>query len=250
MAINQTGNKATTQYHAWVPDMPGFTGWQDKDFADMRTPEEQIWWLYAHITSLTNQTEGDNLAERVAALEKQISDLLDQFAALLRRMGDLEAKMDSLAQNGLVYDVTRGTYAPSIASERRMWQGQLLEGMLVEDLAQFTVAQAQLLNVRHVAVDGRTEYMGVGKAKPDMPEQGGWTEPDFRPDAYVKKSDLTLIDTDNLADHTIMGVLKKVADTKCPKPAPYLRKGTTTDLKYLLVRSDDALYTTDPTERG
>ena len=77
MAINQTGNRATTQYHAWVPDMPGFTGWQDKDFADMRTPEEQIWWLYAHITSLTNQTENDNLAERVSALEKQISDLLD-----------------------------------------------------------------------------------------------------------------------------------------------------------------------------
>lgn len=245
MAINQKGNKATTQYHAWVPDMPGFTGWKAKDFADMRTPEEQIWWLYAHIADLTDQTEDDNLAERVASLEKQIVDLLDQLAALLRRMGELEAKMDSLAQNGLVYDVTRGTYAPSMPAERRMWQGQLLEGMLVEDLAQFTVEQAQLLNVRHVAVDGRTEYMGAGKAKPDMPEQGGWTEPDFRPDAYIKKSDLTLIDTDNLADHAIMGVLKKVADTKCPKPAPYLRRGTTVDLRRLMVRSDDALYTRD-----
>ena len=245
MAINQSANKATTQYHTWTPDMPGFTGWDSKPFENMRTPEEQIWWLYACLKSLIGTTESDDLADRVAALEKQVSDLLGQFADLLRRMGDLEAKMDALAQNGLVYDVTRGTYAPSIASERRMWQGQLLEGMLVEDLAQFTVAQAQLLNVRHVAVDGRTEYMGVGKAKPDMPEQGGWTEPDFRPDAYVKKSDLTLIDTDNLADHTIMGVLKKVADTKCPKPAPYLRRGTTVDLRRLMVRSDDALYTRD-----
>ena len=48
---------------------------------------------------------------------------------------------------------------------------------------------------------------------------------------------------DNLADHTIMGVLKTVADTKCPKPAPYLRRGTTVDLRRLMVRSDDALYT-------
>lgn len=245
MAINQTGNRATTQYHAWVPDMPGFSGWQDKDFADMRTPEEQIWWLFSHITAVIDQTDTDNLAERVSALEKQAADLLDQFAALLRRMGALEAKMDSLAQNGLVYDVTRGTYAPSMPAERRMWQAQLFEGMLVEDLAQLTVEQATLLNVRHVAVDGRTEYMGAGKAKPDMPEQGGWTEPDFRPDAYIKKSDLTLIDTDNLADHVIMGVLKSVADTKCPKPAPYLRRGTTVDLRRLMVRSDDALYTRD-----
>lgn len=245
MAINQTGSRSTTQYHTWTPDMPGFTGWDSKPFENMRTPQEQIWWLYACLKHLLDQTESDDLAERVSALEQQISDLLDQFAALLRRMGELESKMDSLAQNGLVYDVTSGTYRPSMPAERRMWQAQMFEGMTVADLAQLTVAQATLLNVRHVAVDGRTEYMGLPKAKPAMPEQGGWTEADFRPDAYVRKSDLTLIDTDNLADHVIMGVLKSVADTKCPKPAPYLRRGTTVDLRRLTVRSDDVLMTRD-----
>lgn len=227
----------------WVPDMPGFSDWKTKRFADMRTIQEQVWWLYAHLQSVEETGEADNLAERVTELERQVSDIYGQLADLLRRMGELADMMQAIAQNGLVYDVTRGTYAPSMPAERRMWQGKLFEGMTVTDLAQCSVSQAQLMNVRHVTVDGRTEYMGIGKASPEMPEQGGWTEADFRPDAYVKKSDLTVIDTDNLADHTIMGVLKSVADSKCPKPAPYLRRGTTVDLRRLMVRSDDALYT-------
>ena len=227
----------------WVPDMPGFSDWKTKKFADMRTIQEQVWWLYAHLQSVEDTGEAENLAERVTELERQVSGLYGQLADLLRRMGELADTMQALAQNGLVYDVTRGTYAPSMPAERRMWQGQLFEGLTVTALAPCSVAQAQLLNVRPVAGDGRTEYMGIGKASPEMPEQGGWTEADFRPDAYVKKSDLTLIDTDNLAEHAIMGVLKTVADTKCPKPAPYLRRGTTVDLRRLMVRSDDALYT-------
>lgn len=229
----------------WVPDMPGFSAWQTKDFADMRTIQEQVWWLYSRVKGMLETDETDDLADRVAALEKAVAGLTDTIAGLVHRMGELEAMMDALAQNGLVYDVTRGTYAPSMPAERRMWQAQMFEGMNVEDLAQVTVAQARLMNVRHVAVDGRTEYMGLPKAKPDMPEQGGWTEADFRPDAYIKKSDLTLIDTDNLAGHAIMGVLESVAETTCPKPAPYLRRGTTVDLRRLMVRSDDALYTRD-----
>lgn len=228
---------------AWVPNMPGFSDWRSKDFGDMRTIQEQVWWLYARVKGMQETDASDDLADRVKSLEKVANDILDTIAGLLRRMGELESMMDALAQNGLVYDVTRGTYSPSMPAERRMWQAQLFEGMTVTDLAQVTVEQAKLMNARHVAVDGRTEYMGLGKAAPDMPEQGGWTEPDFRPDAYVKKSDFVLIDTDNLAAHDIMGVLKSTAQTTCPKPAPYLRRGTTVDLRRLMVRSDDALYT-------
>ena len=165
-------------------------------------------------------------------------------------MGGLESEFQALCQNGMDYDVTKGTFAPTMPAQRRMWQAQMFDGMTVEDLSQFTVTQAKGMNVRHVAVDGRVEYMGTGHAKPEIPWQDGWTSPEFRPDDYVKKSDFVLIDTDNLADHTVMGVLKKTVDTKCPKPAPYLRRGTVTDLKHLLVRSDDALYTVDPSERG
>ena len=249
MAINQSANRATTQYHAWAPQMPGYSAFKDKAFEDMRTPEEQIWWLYAHNLQLPDTTDYEDMNRRVSALEKLLSDLLSQFDDLLKRMGDLEAQFQALAQNGMDYDVTKGTYAPTMPAQRRMWQAQMFDGMTVKDLAQFTVEQAKQLNVRHMAVDGRVLYMGLGADKPDMPWQDGWTASDFRPDEYVKKSDFVLIDTDNLADHTVMGILKKTADTKCPKPAPYIRRGTVTDLKYLLVRSDDALYTQDPEER-
>lgn len=250
MAINQSANKATTQYHAWAPQMPGYSAFKDKAFEDMRTPEEQIWWLYAHNLQLPDNADYDDLTGRVSALEKLVSDMYDRFADLLKRMDDLEAQFQALAQNGMVYDVTKGTYAPSMPAQRRMWQAQMFDGMSVKDLAQFTVVQAKQLNVRHMAVDGRALYMGLGADKPGMPWQDGWTASDFRPDEYVKKSDFVLIDTDNLADHTVMGILKKTADTKCPKPTPYIRRGTVTDLKYLLVRSDDALYTQDPEERA
>ena len=250
MAFNQTGNRATTQYHTWVPQMPGYSDFETKQFEDMRTPEQQIWWLYAHMNELPDMGNYDDILGRLDNLEREVSKIWDALADLVRRMGELEEKFDALAQNGMDYDVTKGCYSPTMPAQRRMWQAQLFAGMTVEDLTQFTVTQASGMNVRHVAVDGREEYMGIGDAKPQIPWQDGWTEPTFTPDAYVRKDELTLIDTDNLADHTIMGVLKKVADTRCPKPAPYLRKGTTTDLKYLLVRSDDALYTTDPTERG
>lgn len=249
MALNQDANKATTQYHTWLPQMPGFTDWKTKQFEDMRTPEEQIWWLYAHMNTLPDTGNYEDLAERVSDLEKEVSKLWDALADLLRRMGELETEFQAICQNGMEYDVTKGTYAPTMPAARRMWQAQMFEGMTVEDLAQFTVAQATGMEVRHVAVDGRAAYMGLGDAAPAMPWQDGWTASDFRPDEYVKKSDFVLIDTDNLADHVIMGVLQKTVDTKCPKPAPYLRRGTVTDLKHLLVRSDDALYTVDPSER-
>lgn len=250
MSIRQSANNATTQFHAWVPQMPGYTDWKDKAFEDMRTPEEQIWWLYAHNLQLPDTTDYDNLNDLIKKLQDTIAGLLDTIADLVRRMGGLESEFQALCQNGMDYDVTKGTFAPTMPAQRRMWQAQMFDGMTVEDLSQFTVTQAKGMNVRHVAVDGRVEYMGTGHAKPEIPWQDGWTSPEFRPDDYVKKSDFVLIDTDNLADHTVMGVLKKTVDTKCPKPAPYLRRGTVTDLKHLLVRSDDALYTVDPSERG
>lgn len=249
MAFNQTGNRSTTQYHTWTPQMPGYSDWKSKQFEDMRTPEQQIWWLYAHMNELPDEGNYDDLDDRLTKLEKMVSDLNNLIAGVLGRLNELERQMQALAENGMDYDVTKGCYTPTMPAQRRMWQNSLLEGMTANDLAQFTVTQASAMNVRHVSVIGRTEYMGVGAQGPAIPWQDGWSEPDFTPDAYVRKDELTLIDTDNLADHTIMGVLKKVADTRCPKPAPYLRKGTTTDLKYLLVRSDDALYTTDPSAR-
>jgi hypothetical protein len=245
MAINQTGNSATTQYDTWVPQMPGYSDFKSKQFECMRTPQQQIWWLYARICELPGMEDYNDIINRLDKLVCEVSKLWAALEGLLRRMGELEQKFDALAQNGMDYDVTKGCYAPTMPAQRRMWQAQMFEGMSVEDFSQFTVTQSSNMNVRHIAVNGRTKYMGVGDAKPGIPWQEGWTEPNFTPDAYVRKDELTLIDTDNLADHTIMGVLKEVADTRCPKPAPYLRPATPTDLRYLMVRCDDVICTTD-----
>ena len=78
MAINQSANKATTQYHAWVPQMPGYSAFKDKAFADMRTPEEQIWWLYARIMALPDTDEYDAIKESVKELFELYRQLVEQ----------------------------------------------------------------------------------------------------------------------------------------------------------------------------
>ena len=78
MAINQSANKATTQYHAWIPQMPGYSAFKDKAFEDMRTPEEQIWWLYAGIMALPDTDEYNGLKERIEQLFKLINELIEQ----------------------------------------------------------------------------------------------------------------------------------------------------------------------------
>ena len=78
MAINQSANKATTQYHAWVPQMPGYSAFKDKAFADMRTPEEQIWWLYAHTKNLPDTVEYNALKAQVSQLFELYNQLVEQ----------------------------------------------------------------------------------------------------------------------------------------------------------------------------
>lgn len=78
MAINQSANKATTQYHAWVPQMPGYSAFKDKAFEDMRTPEEQIWWLYSYIMTLPNTGEYDEIKASIEKLFKLYNQLLEQ----------------------------------------------------------------------------------------------------------------------------------------------------------------------------
>ena len=78
MAINQSVNKATTQYHAWAPQMPGYSAFKDKAFADMRTPEEQIWWLYAHAKNLPDTVKYNELRAQVSQLFELYNQLVEQ----------------------------------------------------------------------------------------------------------------------------------------------------------------------------
>lgn len=168
---------------------------------------------------------------------------IDQHYIWEERIQRLEEMMQALAQNALVYDVTTGLYRPSMATSRRMWQAAHYYGMTVEDYAGYTVQQTadMGMTVRHVAVDGRSVYMGAGAMDDAIPMQYGYSVPCFIPDDYIKKSDLTYIDSDNLQQRIIMGVLEKDAETDLVKPTPYMRPYTSHDLANTWVRYDDHL---------
>lgn len=48
-------NRADTQAGNVAPTMPGYTGIDSQKFADMRTPEDQIHWLYLHVMNHNTQ---------------------------------------------------------------------------------------------------------------------------------------------------------------------------------------------------
>ena len=246
MAIYFDRNAAQEEGSALIPNMPGYQQFKHKPFGHMLTEQDQIWWLYWHFSQLADTTDYEDLLKRVEALEEDQQRQWDAIEGLEAAVDELRCLIYALATSALTYDVTKGCYTASIAQARREWQAQMFEGMTVADLATYTVANAASLNVRHVAVDGREAYMGTGDAEPFIPWQDSYCSPCFNPDEYVRKSDLTLIDTDNLEAHEIMGVLKKDAASDFVKPTPYARPYTANDLAASFVLYNDHVVTDYP----
>lgn len=248
MAIYPDKNRTGEEPTALVPDMPGYTSYRHKPFAYMRTEQDQIWWLYWHFANVADKTDYESLEERVSALEKGQGQLFDAIDDLRALIDQLKCLIYSLATSALTYDVTKGCYTASIAKARRDWQAQMYDGMTVADLATYTVEEAAALNVRHVAVDGRVYYMGLPTASAGnaIPWQDSYCCADFNPDEYIRKSDLVLIDTDNLEQHVIMGVLSKDAASDFVTPTPYARPYTADDLADSYVLFNDHVVTDFP----
>lgn len=248
MAIYPDKNRTGEEPTALVPDMPGYTSYRHKPFAYMRTEQDQIWWLYWHFANVADKTDYESLEERVSELEKGQGQLFDAIDDLRALIDQLRCLIYSLATSALTYDVTKGCYTASIAKARRDWQAQMYDGMTVADLATHTVEEAAALNVRHVAVDGRVYYMGLPTASSEntIPWQDSYCCADFNPDEYIRKSDLVLIDTDNLEQHVIMGVLSKDAASDFVTPTPYARPYTADDLADSYVLFNDHVVTDYP----
>lgn len=246
MAIYRERNSAAEEGSALIPDMPGYQDFKHKQFGYMRTEQDQIWWLYWHFKNLATQDEYVDLTDRVEALEQGQKELWEAIDGIRAGLDKLWATIYALATNALTYDVTKGMYTASMAQARREWQAQMFDGMLVADLSTFTVHEAAELNVRHVAVDGRVTYMDEGAAEPGMPWQDSYMCASFNPDEYIRKSDLTLIDTDNLEEHVIMGVLTKDAKSDFVEPTPYARRYLAEDLADSYVLFNDHVVTDYP----
>jgi hypothetical protein len=112
-------NAADTQAANVSPAMPGYTGIDRLDFAQMRTPEDQIHWLYLYATGLEmgtiNAEQAQALIDASAATLKAYVDAQDQAisADVVQRYNYLLSLIQQLTEfPGVVADPTWGTARP------------------------------------------------------------------------------------------------------------------------------------------
>lgn len=216
-----------------------------KFYWEVKSQEQLINYICCYLESLKNYV--NELVDYVNGLEERIetveTTIAEKFPVIEQEIQTLKVQMQAIAQNALVYDITTGLYRPSMAVSRRMWQTATYYSMTVEDYASFTVQDTidKEMQVRHMIVDGRILYMDEDKYEGDILLQYGYSTPCFNPNDYIKKSELTYIDSDNLQERVIMGVLDKDAATDLIKPTPYMRPFTSHDLANTWVRYDDHL---------
>lgn len=112
-------NTADTQAANVGPAMPGYTGIDKLDFAHMRTPEDQIHWLYLYATGLEmgmiNAEQAQALIDAATATLKAYVDAQDQAisADVVQRYNYLLGLIQQLTEfPGVVLDPTWGTTRP------------------------------------------------------------------------------------------------------------------------------------------
>lgn len=112
-------NAADTQAANVAPTMPGYTGLDGKTFAEMRTPEDQIHWLYLYAIGLEmgsiNAEQAQALIDAATATLKAYVDEQDQAisADVMQRYNYLLGLIQQLTEfPGVVLDPTCGTTRP------------------------------------------------------------------------------------------------------------------------------------------
>lgn len=241
---NFNQNQAGEQYAAQRPTMPGYCFDNKVPFEAMRTPQDQIHWLYKHLRAAPQNEDYSKLQEQINDLLDRINDLTKQLESLLDLIADLEQKVDGLCEQSMVYDVTRGVYAPSIAVERRIWQAEAPFGMTVEEMADYTVAEIAAYTCITVAKAGRYDIMQQPRRE-IIQDQNGIVTARYNPNDYIRRDELELIEVSNLQDHNIYGLPDTSLSTPIPAPAPLLRRGTVVDLKNLMIDWRNHMLTKD-----
>lgn len=112
-------NAADTQAANVAPTMPGYTGIDKLDFAQMRTPEDQIHWLYLYATGLdlnmVNTKQAQALIDAATSTLKAYVDTQDQAisADVAQRYNYLLNLIQQLTEfPGVVFDPTWGDTRP------------------------------------------------------------------------------------------------------------------------------------------
>lgn len=112
-------NAADTQAANVSPAMPGYAGIDKLDFAQMRTPEDQIHWLYLYATGLDLNTidaeQAQALIDAATATLKAYVDEQDQAisADVTQRYNYLLHLIQQLTEfPGIAFDPTWGSARP------------------------------------------------------------------------------------------------------------------------------------------
>lgn len=112
-------NAADTQAANAAPTMPGYTGIDGRSFAEMRTPEDQIHWLYLYATRLDlnaiDAEQAQALIDAATAALKAYVDEQDQAisAKAEQRYNYLLRLIQQLTEfPGIVFDPTWGSARP------------------------------------------------------------------------------------------------------------------------------------------
>lgn len=130
-------NAASTQAKNMRPTMPGYTGLDSVTFDQMRTPEDQIHWLYLYASTLDMNTldvdtaqamidaSAEALKAYVNARDKELRDYVDAQDAAIKidvdtKYNHLLRLINQLAEfPGTVFDPTYGDIRPiKIVCER------------------------------------------------------------------------------------------------------------------------------------
>lgn len=112
-------NAADTQAANVTPTMPGYTGLDGKTFAEMRTPEDQIHWLYFYARTLQagsiNEQQAQALVDASYNVLKAYADSQDAgiSADVAQRYNYLLGLIQQLTEfPGVVFDPTWGDTRP------------------------------------------------------------------------------------------------------------------------------------------
>lgn len=152
-------NAASNQMRAENPTMPGYTGIDRLEFADMRTPEDQIHWLYLYArqldTEFITQEEAQALVNDAIAALRAYVDAQDAgldakidgndaaIRADVKRMYDyLIELINSLTEfTGVTFDPTYGTKRNIRTVIERTYAFDRVFGRQARDYGNQTAAQ-------------------------------------------------------------------------------------------------------------
>lgn len=121
-------NAANTQAKNMRPAMPGYTGLDSVTFDQMRTPEDQIHWLYLYASNLDMNAIDETQAQVIVdASRKEMKAYVDEQDGLIKedvsaKYGYLRRLIEQLEEfPGAVFDPTCGSTRPIIMVVERIY---------------------------------------------------------------------------------------------------------------------------------